>query len=146
MNQAKDLWKVGPTITNQGYSFSSSPPDTQHLYLAHLSTLISFIQTQFDLYLDRADRIQPTAETGRLAHRIIYETALATCKRGAVAEMGGSTLSEPAQGFYKTSILLLQALLQPSWDETSSERLGEEDVRDVQTLMDQVVIRLAKSS
>jgi hypothetical protein len=144
MMQAKELWKTGPSITQAGYSFSSSPHDTQQLYLAHLSTLISFIQTQFDMYLDRADLIPSNDHlVFKVAHRLVFETALSTCKRGALAELSRDGAS--ATGFYKTAVLLLQALLQPGWDpEDVDDRLGPEDVRDVSTLMDQIIVRMAR--
>lgn len=144
MNQAKDLWGVGPNITRQGYSFSSSPPDTQQSYLSHLSTLISFVQTQFDMYLDRADRLYtqsyPSAKP-RSAQRILFDTSLATCKRGALAEMNESGTPSTALGYYKTSILILYTLLQPSWD-VGEGKLEEDDRRDIQNLIDQLSVRI----
>jgi hypothetical protein len=139
MNHAKDLWGAGPSITKTGYSFSSSPPDTQPVYLSHLSTLISFIQTQFNMYLDRAEHIPTPTVKAKSAQRIVFETALNTCKRGAMAELGNQSGSP--QGYYKTSVLLLKALLQPPWD-PSVENLAEEDKRDIQQLLDQLSIRL----
>ena len=159
MNQAKDFWKAGPAITNQGYSFSSSPPDNPHTYLAHLSTLINFIQAQFNMYLDRGDRLQKALSSSpasaldlqkiaKPAQRIIYETAISTCKRGALAELNG----EGGLGFYKTSILLLQSILQPSWEESATGlpadmgKLEDEDQKEVQLLLDQITWRLYRHS
>ena len=153
MNQAKDFWKAGPAITREGYSFSSSPPDNQQNYLSHLSTLINFIQVQFNLYLDRADRLQKSLSSSpaeeldsqmtRSPQRIIYGAAISTCKRGALAEMteGGG------EGFYKTSILLLHSILQPSWEEKATGiqmegKLEEEEQKEVQALLDQINIRM----
>jgi hypothetical protein len=146
LNQAKHLWGIGPLITPEGYSFSSgeAPPDTQKEYLKILSMLITFIQTQFDAYFEKADALQTIvdeqkSEKGRVAQRIIYETALSTCKKGALSELGDSSGQE---GYYKTALLLLYSLLQPSWDE--SEVLDEQDKRDLQGLVDQITVRLYK--
>lgn len=149
LNQAKELWKLGPTITKTGFSFSSSPPDTQPLYLAHLSTLVSFSQTNFNHYLERAERLQQIIATSsalnqtsiRTPHRIIYEIALATCKQGAMAELAG----QGGREFYKTSILMLHSIMQPSWEVVETvDKLEEDELKEVQRLLDQIIVRLQR--
>ena len=140
LDRAKHLWGSGPLITPEGYSFSSGEdPDTTRAYLSTLKTLINFIQTQFDTYFERADKISPVeCDRARPAVRIVYETALSTCKKGALCEMNESNEQE---GYYKTALLLLFSLLQPSWDGDSVE---EEDRRDLKVLVDSIVTRLYK--
>jgi serine/threonine-protein kinase ULK/ATG1 len=107
-----------------------------------LTTITRFLQTRFSECLSHAEKLrqyQLHSETSRPPHRVIYETALTTAKHGALSELK----AESYEGLYKTSVLLLQAILQPPYDE-SMEKLDSDDTRLIQSFLNQLYVRLYK--
>ncbi|KAJ3268026.1 Serine/threonine-protein kinase [Terramyces sp. JEL0728] len=146
MNLAKDMWSNGPANPSTGLFLSNIPNNnTRTNYLSCLTTIIQYIQTQFDTTLEKAETYkklshQSPSENTRGPERIIYETALSLSKHGAMCEIE----LKPAKNFYKSAIFLLQALIQPSWD--SSTQLNKEDSKIIVNLLNQLVFRFQNSS
>jgi hypothetical protein len=103
-------------------------------------TIGRFLQTRYSDCLASAVKMEETrseSEESRCPQRIIYETSITTAKHGAKSELQGISY----HGLYKTSVLLLQALLQPPFDDTV-EKLDEEDCKLVQGFLNQLYVRL----
>jgi serine/threonine-protein kinase ULK/ATG1 len=137
------LWQFGLNTSKslvQEYKASDKPKPSA--YGSALSTITKFLQSRFSECLTHAEKLrqhQLHSESSRPPQRVLYETALTTAKHGALSELKG----EPFEGLYKTSVLLLQALLQTPYDD-SVEKLDLDDTKLIQGFLNQLYVRLYK--